>query len=259
MSTLTQADFATQAGHWYARDGSPAYTVTGKNGKVRAATLRDARELDLVPSVTAILKLEAAPALENWRVMQALLSAMTLPRIEGESEDSFMRRALDDSRQQAIKAAERGTYLHGLLEKVMVTRATMMSSEDAAIIMPVVNWLDVNFSGYSWSPERSFACEHGFGGKLDLHGTSGETTVILDYKFKADIIPGKTLAYDNHSTQLAAYANGLNCPRARCVNLFISSTEPGVIVPVEWESADIEQGWKAFECLLALWKCRRKL
>ena len=43
-------------GHWYTKDGAPAYTVEGKTG-VRNTTLRDARKLGLIPSVTTIISI----------------------------------------------------------------------------------------------------------------------------------------------------------------------------------------------------------
>ena len=42
---LVAEGFATSAGHWYRLDGTPCYTVVGKNGKERNATLADARDV----------------------------------------------------------------------------------------------------------------------------------------------------------------------------------------------------------------------
>jgi hypothetical protein len=262
MATLVENQFASESQHWYAKDGSPAYEVIGKNGKTRPATLRDARELGLVPSVTAILKLEAAPALTNWMIHQAAMACITLPRLAGEDDDQFIKRALEDSRAQAKKAAERGTYLHGLLEQCVRDIGKPIvhfPDENSEIIKPVLTWLHTNFNGYTWSPERSFACGAGYGGKIDLCGECADDSVTLDYKFKTDILPGKKLAYDNHATQLGAYANGLGRPRSRCINLFISSTVPGLIVPHEWSPAEIDTGYECFKHLLAIWKLRRGL
>lgn len=260
MNAQPQTSWGSDAGHWYRQNGEPCYEIVGKNGKLRATTLRDARELDLVPSVTTILKLEAAPALESWKVRQAMLACLTLPRDEWESEDAFMSRALEDSREQAKKAAERGTYLHGLLESAVRHDGVWRKApQEVEIIEPALIWLNVNFPGYTWSPEKSFACQHGFGGKIDLQGSRGDEHVVIDYKFKADIVAGKKLAYDNHSTQMAAYVYGVGKRTSRAINLFISSTEPGLIVPHEWTAKELEQGWAAFQCLLKLWQVRRGL
>lgn len=253
-------EFATEAGHWYRPDGSAAYTVTGKNGRERNTTLRDARELGLYPSVTSILKLEAKPQLTNWLVQQAALACITLPRFPGEDDDQFIKRALADGQAQANKARERGTLIHGYIERgIGGDTLDDIDGFDRSIVDHVLQWLSVNFHGYTWSPERSFACKEGYGGKLDLYGECGDSTMIADFKVKADIIEGKRLAYDEHATQLGAYVNGLGKPKARCINLFVSSTVPGLIVPVEHSQADIDTGWAVFSHLLAIWKLRRGL
>ena len=247
------ADFASESGHWYAKDGSPAYTMKGANGQDRAVTLRDARKLNLLPSVTTICRLEAKPQLEKWKVQQACLSCMTLPRVPGESDDSFMGRALEDSKQQAIKAAARGTRIHGLIELAV---GGNLQPDDMEIVTPVMTWIKVNFGGYQAFAERSFAGP-GFGGKIDLFGMCADEAFVIDFKVKAGISSKNTLAYDEHITQLAAYANGMGAPAARCINLFIDADIPGVIVPHEWPDQDRDDGWQAFSCLLKLWQIRK--
>jgi hypothetical protein len=257
------ADFASESGHWYAKDGSPAYTMKGANGQERAVTLRDARKTGLLPSVTTICRLEAKPQLERWKIEQGMLSCLTLPRLAGESEDAFIKRALDDSKQQAIKAAARGTLIHGLLERAVGNDPMEGVGADLmAIIEPVLQWLSANFGAYNWSPERSFAGP-GFGGKIDLHGVNVGHAVVIDFKVKSGISGKTTLAYDEHVTQLAAYAYGVayGCSKAigvaRCLNLFIDADVPGVIVPHEWSTQKRDDGWEAFQCLLRLFQIRK--
>jgi len=53
--------------HWYTKDGEPAYTIERADGKgFRNTTLRDAKKLGLLPSVTTILGVAAKPGLQNW-------------------------------------------------------------------------------------------------------------------------------------------------------------------------------------------------
>ena len=66
----------SESGHWYAADGSPAYRITGKNGKERNTTVADARKLNLVPSVSGIIGVAAKPALTVWLQEQAILAAL---------------------------------------------------------------------------------------------------------------------------------------------------------------------------------------
>ena len=48
---------AAESVHWYRGDnGQPQYTVKAKDGSDRPTTLRDARKLNLVPSVTTVMK-----------------------------------------------------------------------------------------------------------------------------------------------------------------------------------------------------------
>ena len=261
MTELTGKDFADSAGHWYRRDGQPAYTIIGKNGRERNTTLRDAREHGLVPSVSTICRLEARPALERWKIEQACLACITLPRLQGESDDAFMSRALEDSRKQAQKAAERGTYLHGLIERAIgADPLEGVSGADMAIVTPVLSWISEHFQHPEWkrNPERSFAAAK-FGGKIDLHCTTGNSAVVIDFKTKSGISKGKELAYDEHITQLAAYAYGIGAPIAQCINLFIDVDVPGLIVPKEWTTEERDLGWQAFSHLLGLWYVRKGL
>jgi hypothetical protein len=262
--TVTKNDFASESSHWYTKTGEPAYTVIGANGKVRNTTLADARKLDLVPSVTTIASVEAKPQLTQWLVQQGMMACLTLPRLAGEDEQTFMARALDDSKQQVRAAADRGTYLHGLLEKSVSIMALHKDCtvEDEEYILPILNWLNDNFPGYTWSVERSFAHRKlKYGGKVDLHGTH-ETlpSVVLDYKCKDFDDPKKKLAYDEHCSQLTAYAEGLfgDPIETRLFNIFVSSTKPGLFIVKEWDEDEKTYGWRSFRAMIDLWQARKK-
>ena len=87
MTITTPAVRASESNHWYTRDGLPQYTVPSKkDGSPRATTLRDARTMNLVPSVTTVLNVAAKPALLAWLQQQVLLAALTLPRRPDEPE-----------------------------------------------------------------------------------------------------------------------------------------------------------------------------
>ena len=107
----------TESGHWYGLDGSPRYTVKAKDGSMRPTTLRDARKNQLVPSVTTVMKVAAAPGLEVWKQEQLLLAALTLPKRPDESEKDYITRIVADSKETGKNAAERGTRIHESIEK----------------------------------------------------------------------------------------------------------------------------------------------
>lgn len=234
--------YASESGHWYRRDGSPAYTVIGANGTERATTLRDARKLGLVPSVTSIIRLAAAPGLERWKADQLLMAALTLPRRADEPEKEWVRRVYEDSREQAKMAAERGTEIHAAIER------TLRGEDTGADFMPyAAAALDAItcFNGAVWSTERSFAHPLGFGGKVDLHAPG----IVLDFKTKDGDVDDCEV-YDEHRMQLAAYARGLGMPFARCAVVFVSRQLPAkarvALIPPD----DIAKGWRQFLALL---------
>jgi hypothetical protein len=56
--------------------------------------------------------------------------------------------------------------------------------------------------------------------------------------------------------QLAAYRVGLGCQRARCANIFVSRSIPGLTKVIEWSEEDLDRGWKMFVRLLEFWQLK---
>lgn len=57
--------------------------------------------------------------------------------------------------------------------------------------------------------------------------------------------------------QLAAYREGLGTPKATCVNIFVSTRVPGLIVCREWDESECVENWEVFRNLLRVWQIRR--
>jgi hypothetical protein len=254
MSAILKDDFATQAGHFYAPDGSPRYTIIGKNGKERNTTVRDAREHGLLPSVTTILRQAAAPGLEKWKIGNAIMSALTLARQEGESDEDYINRIVRDSNEQAAKARDKGTEIHGAIEKYYGPRP-YTDSEPLFAFAESAAFAVAEWSGGPrfWDSERSFASPLGFGGKLDLSAPG----FVLDFKTTDKDLTGLKL-WPDHRRQLAAYRHGLNMPEARCSICYVSSTKPEARV-IELDEAELKQGWTEFKALLAFYYAMNKL
>lgn len=243
---------ASESNHWYTRDGVPMYTVEAAKGGQRNTTLRDARKLNLVPSVTTILNVAAKPGLTQWLQKQVLLAALTLPRMRDEPEDEFIARIIDDSKEQGRAAADAGTEIHasiqGFYEGQPVTRHQEHITGCTRAISDV-------FGLHGWISERAFGHELGFGGKVDLHSPQG---VVIDIKTKEFTDPAKVDAYDEHLMQLAAYRVGLGMPEARCANVFVSRSVPGLTRLVEWSQEDLARGWQMFVALLNFWQLKNQ-
>ena len=248
---------AAESLHWYNLDGSPQYTVTAKDGSQRSTTLRDARKMNLVPSVTTIMSCAAKPGLEAWKLNQMLLAALTLPRAPDEPEDAYVKRIVADSKEQAKQAAERGTAVHTALESWY---EGVMHAEYVEHQMAVAEEVKNVFGDLNWATEKSFAHKFGFGGKVDLHSKDGQG-VVLDFKTKEFTTEtmDKVEGYDEHVMQLAAYRVGLKVPQARCANVFVSVTEPGLVKIVEWDAEEIERGWAMFDALRQYWYAKSGL
>jgi hypothetical protein len=242
---------ASESQHWYTRGGLPQYSVTAKDGSQRSTTLRDARRLDLVPSVTTILNCAAKPGLEAWKLNQMMLACMTLPRAPEESEESYIERIKTDSKEHAKKAAERGTTIHEALESFY---DGVMLAEFMDYQVGVSQEIDALYGPKKWLTERSFAYQ-GFGGKCDLYTQDGDG-VVIDFKTKEFGPNDRVEGYDEHLMQLSAYRVGLEVPKAHCANVFVSVTHPGLVKIVQWSEEDLTKGWQMFEALKTYWQLK---
>ena len=104
--------FNPENAHWYRRDGEPLHSVLSASGEPRPTTVRDARKLGLLPSVTNILGVINKPELVEWKMTQAVLAALTLPRRENEGEDEFARRVVEDAQSRVKTAVDFGSAFH---------------------------------------------------------------------------------------------------------------------------------------------------
>lgn len=245
--------------HWYQQSGAPQYTVKAKDGSDRPTTLRDARKMDLVPSVTTVLKIAAKPGLEAWKLEQMLLAALTLPRNPGEPDQSFIARVVADSKETGKQAAEAGTRIHESIELWFSGKKDVEHKSTAIAFEEAIFDHFKTHPDQPWLTERSFASPMGYGGKLDLYCMPDQHApvgIVLDVKSK-DFGPGdKVDAYDEHLMQLAAYRHGIGVPHARCANVFTSRTHPGLIKIIEWTEDDLTKGWEMFKCLIQYWKLK---
>jgi len=252
---IVTAPRPSESTHWYTRDGSPMYTVTGKSGRERPTTLRDARQLNLVPSVTTILNVAAKPALNAWLQRQVLMAALTLPKRDNESEDDYISRIVDDSREQGRAAADAGTAIHESIQSFY--EGGVFTESHKPHVDGCSSAIANVFGEREWICERPFAHELGFGGKVDLHSApKDDDGIVVDIKTKEFIEGDNIGGYDDHLMQLAAYRVGLGIPKAKCFNIFVSRNVPGLCVLREWPEEDLETGWQMFTNLLSFYQLK---
>jgi hypothetical protein len=242
---------ASESGHWYTKTGETAYTVEGKTG-LRSTTLRDARKLDLVPSVTTILGVAAKPGLQTWLQTQVLLAALTLPRKEGELEKDWLERVMSDSKAQTRQAADRGTAIHAVIESYF--EQTYLP-EWPAYVRNVEKALTDTFGAQLWNSEKSFAHELGYGGKVDLSAPN----IVVDYKTKETSLD-KVDPYHEHEMQLAAYCVGMGykIEECRAAIVFVNGTTNEVKL-CEIPQANLKLAWECFTHLLAFYRLKNSI
>jgi hypothetical protein len=233
--------------HWYTKDGTPAYTIEGKTG-IRNTTLRDARKLGLLPSVTTINGMLSKAGLDTWKQQQVLLAALTLPRQLDEPEADWLARVMQDSKATGREAAERGTAIHAIIESYF---DQVYMPEKPAYLDKIDKVLLDAFGSQLWLSEKSFGHPLGFGGKCDLMAKNG---FVVDFKTK-DSDLDKVDVYFEHEMQLAAYREGLGVPTARCAIVFVNGTTNQVKL-IEIEEQKLQNGWECFQHLLRVYQIK---
>lgn len=257
-------EHAAESGHWYDRAGNQIAEVPNAKGdKFIKCTLRQARNLDLAPGCTTIIKQCDKPALTRWMVEQGIMAALTLPRLPDESEKDWLARVDRDRQESAKAAAEEGTRVHAAIQSAI--------------------------EGDEYDPAYE---PHVRGISAILDGLSGEW--LIDFKGKdGDLAALRRLKpYDEHAMQLAATLQALeDCdastggawmPEVPCVSLwgygtkadliriedftdyrsvrtgilFFSRDYPGDAALAEVTSAERSKGMAMFLGLLRYWQAK---
>jgi hypothetical protein len=244
------AQIALESGHFYMPDGSPFYDVPNKSrpGESRPATIRDALKAGAEPSVSTVLKAAAAPGLVRWMVETAVDCALTLPRLPNEPLDAYKGRVMQDSQEQAKQARERGTAIHGALERHLLCQPfDEQFQPHVANVTTALAEVGIDLS--AGKPERSFCLVGQYGGKIDW----SDDSAVLDFKGIDDGKLEGRLGYDEHIRQLAAYDNGLGGKPRRKINVFIAR-ESGAVRIREWTPAESQKALNEFLALLRFYR-----
>ena len=235
-------------GHYYKQDGEPCYYVEKNGGGLRDTTIRDARKLNLVPSVTEILKVADKPGLNKWLIDQHILSALTVPRDESLASDELIKLIRKDANEQSKLAREKGSEIHDALERFFLGNpSTYHFVEYSDIFDAAKQALLDEFGEQVWIPEKPFASPLGYGGKCDIHCP----IAIIDFKTTDKPLDGLK-CWDEHKMQGSAYKHGLSFPDAATGNLFISTKNIGEVRLIMHD--DTTREWGMFKALLNYWK-----
>jgi hypothetical protein len=265
-----------KSSHWYDANGNACHTqpVKSRPGATRPTTLKDAKALGLLPSVTTILGMFAKPQLDDWKARQITAAAFASAPFAGEEADAYHGRILDAAFKQVDEAAEAGTLIHKGAELAL---SGLEYDEDAPVFLPALNAsfplkcfvqpikafvqaeeitvtgnelrLVNRFCGYAGTTDAAIRCKRGLG--------------ILDFKTRKTK-PGKPCeAYDEQPTQIAAYhvAHYRSLPEEGAhvcgCNLYVSTTEPGRVDAVWYDGAKLAQEWMVLRNAAEIWRIRK--
>lgn len=236
--------------HWYRQDGTPQYTVLSKDGKERDTTLRDARKLNLFPSVTTIMNVMEKQALVQWKLEQFVVAAkqkLEYKRIFLEEEE--IQHIWKMYKENTEQYAKKGAAIHDGLERYF--RDGTLEPKDEMILLPTIELVEKMFIGKK-IPEQSFACKEGYGGKIDLIVETEKEQIIIDFKTKKGDLT-KVYTSNEYLMQLTAYRKALQ-KNARCINIFISTDTEVTPKVHEWYVDELEKGYQMFDCLKRYWQ-----
>ena len=232
--------------HWYTADGMPSHD----------SDLRDARKKGLYPSVTSVLKIQSNPGLEAWKIREAIISSLTLPRIYGESDQDFAARVLTDSKGHSKDSADIGTAHHDFAEDwYKGNKPDMINGYEGNCIL-LASWIDKHL-GEGFAEESFCNNDYGYAGKIDWFGKLKDGRLAyIDYKTQG-VKPGaRPVFYDSWCQQLAAYSGG-QTDVAQISVLIGVHPENQFIKVSTWTQDEVEKGWKIFQHLLAVWMLDR--
>lgn len=276
MTTEARLHTANDA-HYYTKTGEPCYEIAKAKGDgMRAPTIADARKLNLLPSVTTILKIFPRPDLLSWQIEQSVLAVLTTPRkidpATGtlEADDVFVRRVLkveEIQNQERDLARKKGIAIHAAIE------AYFTGQEVDAEIRP---WVQ---------PAIERICQYGelvcaekilvgddYAGRTDIILKSPQCFWLLDAKASKTLPDPKKGAWKEHQIQAAAYAAAFHKKISQCqcgdnpshpdieaspirtANVYISTVEAGKHVVCEHDPDWQKTYNSGFVPCLRLWQ-----
>lgn len=257
-----------ESARWYTKEGVDVYTVVGKNGKERPVNVSDARHMDLVPSITSVLRLIRNEGIDRYRMMQYIQAARTAPTIEGESERDMVERIIRDADEHSKKARDFGTDIHRIIEGLIkgenVSNVSDFTENQQLIIFDLSRYIEQN--GFKGKTEVVLVNDE-FGGRLDFIGeTKGCPYFICDWKTQATA--DKFNYYPEWLYQLGAqwmlaYSNWAKDVHAemptRVATLAISTIVPGLIEFKTYTEEELEYGRNAFRAILNAFYILKKM
>jgi len=259
-----------ESSHWYTRKGEPAHTQPTKKGAKnpsRPTNIKDAKVYDLLPSVSAYTKMLAAPGLERYKMMKVAEACYNNPPHPGEEMAEYVQNMLDKSKEDGMGAADLGTQVHAAIEALLKGNEyedyeVEVAHGHSCFLGKLVEPAYAKIGELGLTIENAEIVlvnnEEGYAGTTDVKHRSAKGKGILDWKSKRTKPEEPIFPSETHPMQLAAYWMAHFCDSfftdAICMNVYISTTEPGRIDVVKYDREALMESYKDFLCLTRLWR-----
>ena len=226
-----------ESGHYYARDGQPAY----------GSGMKEVRSRGLVPSITTIQSDDRAWALETWKLEQVALNCWDNPGhgMGDEVRDAWVEARVEQSREATKAFADFGTEYHDGAEAIL--NGANWDRNDPWLI-EFDKWAQANVVQVFWTEKCLVHPTNLYAGRADAfieHQEHG--AVLVDYKTRKlrQLKSGKFSCagcrYDKDIEQLAGYADCLDTT-PRVMNIYVHREAPAEPVPYLWPE-EVQAYW----------------
>jgi hypothetical protein len=266
----SQNTTSQESQHWYTKDGKACHTQPTKKGAknpFRPTNIKDAKALGLLPSVSAYTKMLAAPGLERWKMAKVAETCFANPPHPGEDMDGYIRNMLEKSKEDGKGAADLGTLIHASIEALLdgneyENKVVEYGEGQSCLLSDMVDpafakigELDITIE----STETVLVNQaEGYAGTTDVAHRSSRGKGILDWKSKRTKKDEPIYPSETHPMQIAAYFvaafNDSQFDDPYCMNVYISTTEPGRVDVVRYDRDTLVEAYKDFLCLTRLWR-----
>ncbi len=254
MATL-EKETKSGGGHWYTLDGKPMHTVQKSNGDgERKTNLRDARKLNLLPSVTTIFGIMAKQGLEIWKQNKIIEATARYPKKPDETFEYYKNRILAKSMEETEQASTLGSQVHYAIEKCLDGTPPDPSLEQ--YVFPAIHKIKamgiVNIQQEKVLVNKML----GYAGRVDLMAEKGDKKIVIDFKTRKTEANRKITPHEYQPMQISAYAMSAYGSLDNVVgaNIYISTTEVGRMEVCYYDSETLTKEFSAFQHILALWR-----
>ena len=246
----------------------PVEEVKSADGKkMIKPTIRHARKLGLLPSVSSICKTLASHQLTDWIARNAIKTAAKLPMqslagmLVGDTEedrlDAYADFVMSKAGEFTAECADTGKLFHAAISKMLDSNLKDMPEEGPMLVACTsIAGRVASMQFQSFTSEAGLGdAELGFAGTPDVFAVQPELTLIADTK-TTDLEKFKE-PYESWKLQLGGYYKLISKLKGTSADTvweqWVVDRNTGEFKPITYADADMQQYALAFEHLFAVW------